>query len=118
MKFTAEKIAEILNSITHHIHRPDNSKPLSWSELSPEQKQYSKNAVEKIYAMNEIPSPESLHEIWMNPLLEDRWTIGNYSLVNRTHPCIMDYDSLPDSEKLKDLVWYHNLIVFKDFYDC
>ena len=46
---------------------------------------------------------ENVHEVWAQTRLKQGWTYGperNDALKH--HPCLVDYDALPDSEKAYD----------------
>lgn len=48
---------------------------------------------------------ENVHELWAKERLENGWKYGkerNDSL--KTHPCLIPYDQLPESEKVYDQI--------------
>jgi hypothetical protein len=116
MKLTSKQIAEIINSVTSRIPRPDGSFPPDlWCDLSSEQKQRAMDAVVKIYS-EPTKTPEELHNLWMKPLLEDGWSAGDFSLQNKKHPCIVPFHDLPASEILKDEIWSSMTELFRPYY--
>jgi RyR domain len=43
------------------------------------------------------------HDVWAFQRLADGWTFGNERCDSRrTHPCLVEYDELPESEKAYD----------------
>jgi len=43
-----------------------------------------------------------VHDVWAAQRLRDGWTLGPRSDAARTHPCLVPYDELPESEKEYD----------------
>ena len=115
-KITARDIAHRINDVTCWIPRPDGSLPNEWSELSDEQQNHAINAVKEIYN-SEPKTAEELHELWMKPLLATSWKTGEYNIIKRTHPCLMPFNELPDSEKLKDILWQKMTEAFRNFHE-
>ncbi|MDO4334530.1 MAG: RyR domain-containing protein [Bacteroidales bacterium] len=45
----------------------------------------------------------NVHEVWSLNRLKEGWTYGpERDDVAKTHPCLVDYDDLPESEKTYD----------------
>lgn len=45
----------------------------------------------------------NVHEVWALNRLKEGWTYGpERDDVAKTHPCLVDYDDLPESEKTYD----------------
>ena len=115
MKLTSKQIAEIIHSCTSRIPRIDGSLPDLWCDLSETTKEHASNAVEEI--MSGPPrSPKELHDLWMQPLLENDWTQGDYSFENKKHPSLVPFQELPESEILKDELWHHLTECFRKYY--
>lgn len=118
--FSSEQIAKLLHQFTSLIPRPDGSMPAPWESLSEKSKEYAIKAVEHIYK-NEFRfgtrHPRDFHRIWMDALVQDGWTCGEYSIENKTHPCIVSYDELPHTEQFKDVVWRDILTLCSKYYD-
>jgi RyR domain len=115
MKLTSCQIAYLIHNITSHFPRTDGSLVPVWCDLNDEQKQHAAQAVEKIMS-SESRTPEELHNLWMEPLVSNGWTKGEYNLNLKQHPSIMPFDELPDSEILKDELWYHLTECFRKYY--
>lgn len=46
---------------------------------------------------------ENAHDIWARQRLEDGWTYGPTRCdINKQHPCLVPYASLPEAEKAYD----------------
>ena len=112
---TAEEIGMLLHRVTSYIPRPDGSKSNGWEYLTYEQQSHSINAVREIYSNSE-KSAEELHELWMKPLIEHGWKVGEYSSENKTHPCLVPFDKLPESEVVKDRIWQYLTEALKPYY--
>jgi len=76
-----------------------------WEECSDEQRESLYKAVLLILNSNNI-SLEEIHEEWMMHKLHQGWKYGEVKdEEKKTHPCLVPYDQLPESQKLKDLVF-------------
>ena len=114
-KLNATQIAEMIDSITSRIARPDGSLPNLWCDLSDEQKNYASDAVKEIY-LRPSQSARQLHDLWMKPLIQEGWSKGDYSFENKRHPCLTTFDELPDREILKDEIWSSMTQLFRPYY--
>lgn len=48
-------------------------------------------------------TPEQLHESWCKLKLDEGWTYGEVKdAINKTHPCLVPYAKLPESQQVKD----------------
>jgi RyR domain len=46
---------------------------------------------------------ENTHEVWAKRRMKDGWTFGPFrDAAAKTHPCLLPYASLPESEKEYD----------------
>lgn len=51
-------------------------------------------------------NPRQSHESWLSQKLRDGWTYGPVKDPRtKQHPCMLPYDELPESEKLKDHIF-------------
>jgi hypothetical protein len=115
MKFNSLEIAEIIHGATCRINRADGSKVCCWEDLTDFQKNSAAKAVAKIYSEPQR-TPKELHELWMEPLIENGWTYGEFSVDNKQHPSLLPFEELIESEILKDYIWSHLTEAFRDFY--
>lgn len=61
------------------------------------------SAVEGVEAALRGEGPEELHESWCVSKIRDGWTFGDVKDAElKTHPCLVDYDALPEEQKVKD----------------
>ena len=71
-------------------------------------KNLSLQDMEKIELSEELESlieilAIQVHQTWMKQRLEDGWRYGTErNDIKKTHPCLVPYDQLPESEKLYD----------------
>lgn len=64
-----------------------------------------KSAVEGVLATlaNPDQTPRMSHEAWLKSKRADGWGWGTVKNVEKkTHPCVVEYDELPDQQKTKD----------------
>lgn len=67
------------------------------------QSQNDKNLLPKELETNLESIAEKVHETWMNNRIKEGWTYGKKRDDNKkTHPCIVPYNKLPESEKEYD----------------
>ncbi len=70
-----------------YIPHPTDTSHVSLSDLHPLLEDLARNA----------------HEIWAQKRLQDGWTYGpQRDDAKRTHPCLIPYENLPESEKEYD----------------
>jgi hypothetical protein len=83
------------------ITNDDNSQPV-WSKASSWQRQSAVAGV-KYVLENLTATPEEIHEAWMSHKLKDGWTLGPIKDgTKKTHPCLLPYAKLPESQRKKD----------------
>ena len=64
------------------------------------------SAIEGVQKAIEGATPEQLHLSWVAFKVNDGWCYGHKKDAGaKTHPCIVDYDELPDDQKAKDAVF-------------
>lgn len=60
-------------------------------------------------------SPEHMHELWMKYKLDEGWVYGEVKDVDALiHPCLKPYSELPDSDKVKDVIFHALVSAFVD----
>lgn len=51
-------------------------------------------------------NPAGQHTAWMKQRLSEGWKYGEIKdSTNKTHPCLVDYNDLPDNQKSKDYLF-------------
>lgn len=82
----------------------DNSQ-LPWHK-APAWQQDSAIAGVKFHYENPGAGSKGSHESWMKQKLEDGWVWGQVKDAEaKTHPCIMPYSQLPESQQVKDHIF-------------
>lgn len=79
----------------------DDSQP-PWDDAPQWQKE---SAMAGVIAIMKDPAttPEGLHEQWVTQKATDGWMHGELKdAEKKTHPCMVPYDELPESQQLKD----------------
>jgi hypothetical protein len=72
-----------------YIPHPVDTSKVGLAELQPLLEDLARNA----------------HEIWAQKRMQDGWTYGAHrDDAKRTHPCLVPYEQLPESEKEYDRV--------------
>lgn len=78
---------------------------VSWEEASEEVRKSACAGVRTCLAFPSI-TPAQLHEEWCNGKQADGWTFGPIKdAEKKTHPCLVPYNQLPDTQKVKDYVF-------------
>jgi hypothetical protein len=101
---------ELAAKVSHEVNRAycrsigDDSQP-PWEHAPQWQKDSVLAGVKKIIEKPAITAREQ-HECWMEHKIKDGWVYGNVKDVDsKTHPCIVDYDKLPDCQKRKNVLF-------------
>lgn len=54
---------------------------------------------------------QNAHDVWASQRFKDSWTYGpERDDVRKTHPCLVAYEDLPESEKMYDRLMTEQLI--------
>lgn len=78
-----------------------------WEETPEETRQ---SAVKGVEAALAGVSSRTLHESWVQDKEAAGWVYGpTKSFVDKTHPCMVDYDELPEEDRIKDDV-FNNVV--------
>jgi hypothetical protein len=100
--FALAGIAHDANRL-HCLSTGDGSQ-LPWESSPPWQRDSMVAGVLKIIENPEI-TPEQLHEAWCEHKLAEGWNYGPVKDAEaKTHPCLMPYDELPDTQRRKDRI--------------
>lgn len=99
---TARDIAKICHEVNSaYVGFVEGKRPPMWHDLSPELQDSGIAGVEA--AADFGVTPEKQHEEWVADKLAHGWTYGEVKdEEKKTHPCLVPYDQLPDTQKVKD----------------
>jgi len=101
-----EKIARA----THEMNRRyceilGDTSQVAWEDAPEWQRKSAISGVQSIID-GETNSPEEQHQNWMKIKIEEGWTYGSVKDVEKkTHPCLLPYAELPESQKAKDRIF-------------
>jgi len=79
-----------------------DSSQKDWGETSKEIKESARDGV-KYHLDNPNSEPEDSHVNWSKFKIKEGWVYGEVKdEKKKTHPCLVDYDDLPVSQRAKD----------------
>lgn len=104
------EVVSAIAQICHEANRDycasmgDHSQ-VAWEEAPDWQRQSAVNGV--MYAIaNDFPSPQAMHHNWYSEKAAAGWKLGEFKDPTRKlHPCMVPYSELPESQRLKDLIF-------------
>ena len=77
-----------------------------WEKLGEGIKKKMISAIDKIQS-GEISTPLEAHNNWMRDRRAAGWVWGlTKDEVNKTHPCLVEYEELPEDERIKDDIFF------------
>ncbi len=98
-----QELAELIHGInllyTKTAGLPGTTVP--WIAVSEGERAKFIAAVEE-QIKNPSSSPENSHKRWMKSKKQDGWIFGEFNRVEKTHPCLANYDELPLEQQIKD----------------
>ena len=110
MSSSEKKIMGDVAMLAHNVNAAycralgDDSQP-DWYAAPQWQKD---SAIAGVLAIAANPglAPEQSHEMWMAQKLADGWTYGPVKDAGaKTHPCMVPYADLPESQRAKDHIF-------------
>ena len=82
----------------------DHSQP-PWHDAPDWMRNSAMQGVVRVWE-NPSSNPRETHESWLAEKVADGWTYGKVKdPVQKTHPCVMPYDSLPEDQQRKDYLF-------------
>lgn len=99
---TALDIAQICHEANRAFQIASGDPVVSphWADASPDQRDSSLRGVVLSISGQ---TPEELHQSWCDFKVANGWVFGPVKdEQNKTHPCLVPYDQLPESDKVKD----------------
>jgi len=107
---TARVCHEANRAIQLNTGDPNPSPP--W-EVAPNSQK--KSAVDGVVKALNGATPEQLHESWCDFKVADGWKYGAVKDEEaKTHPCLVNYEQLPEEQKLKDHVFHSIVNTFRE----
>ncbi len=117
-RFTNDEIVKIAR-VCHEVNKVyceamgDKSQK-HWELAEDWQKESSINGI-NCFLKNKDCSPEDTHRDWCKQKIADGWSYGEIKDPdNKQHPCLVDYNSLPFEQQVKDQLW---LAVVKSYFE-
>jgi hypothetical protein len=103
LSFSIDRIAKACHDVNQaYCLAIGDPVSLPYHLLSQEEKDSVKKGVQALID-NQFLSAQGLHEAWMADKKKDGWKLGPVKdSVRKTHPCMIDYYFLPQSQKVKD----------------
>lgn len=79
--------------------------PPSWDDAPEWMRESAVNGVKFLEEFPDAP-PRASHDSWMKDKLESGWKYGPIKdAVAKEHPCLLPYEDLPASQKVKDYLF-------------
>lgn len=103
-----EQIAEVCHEANRAFARilGDDEAGLPHWKFAPSWQKESAVAGVEYRRMHPKATPRDLHNQWCDKKLKDGWTYGpEKNAALKTHPCILNYDSLDLNQKRKDYLF-------------
>lgn len=99
----AEQIAKVVHEANRaYCQTMGDYSQTSWENTPDWQKESVLKGV-KLVLDNPLIKPWESHNGWLKHKKAEGWTYGETKDVEKkTHPCMVEYDHLPEKQKLKD----------------
>ena len=107
---TTTAMVEFIARVCHEVNRGycqalGDTTQLPWEEAPLWQRSSAMKGVE-LHLSNPNAGPQASHESWMAQKIAEGWVYGEKKdPANRTHPCLLPFDSLPVEQKAKDHIF-------------
>lgn len=104
MTYTPDQIAQVCHEANRALQAVNNDEAnpagVPWRIASQEQRQ---SAIDGVHAALAGKTPEELHDAWCEFKLRHGWRHGDVKDEQaKTHPCLVPYGLLPETERVKD----------------
>jgi hypothetical protein len=103
---TLEQIAQVAHAANNAYRTMlgEETKP-EWSEATQEHRDSMVAGVNSVLVNLDI-TPEKQHQNWMERKQAEGWTYGpEFNEADKTHNCLVEYDKLPEEQKVKDRIF-------------
>lgn len=107
MKLTIEEIANVCHNVNKAYCQSTGDLSQAEWELAPDwQRQSAINGVKAHIDSGLTMLPEDSHISWKKQKESEGWVYGPVKDVElKMHPCMVEYDKLPNSQKAKDFLF-------------
>lgn len=107
MKLTINEIANVCHSVNKaYCQAIGDLSQSEWELASDWQRESAFNGVKAHIDSGLTMLPEDSHISWMKEKEQKGWVYGaEKDLVKKTHPCMIEYKYLPESQKIKDYLF-------------
>lgn len=102
------KLIERIARVCHEANRAysleisDGMQLPEWDMASPQHRESLRYGV-SFRLQNPDAATEAQHNAWMETKLSQGWVYGEIkNEVQKTHPCLVQYPQLPESQRIKD----------------
>lgn len=105
MNLTVPQIAAICHAANREYQFSTNDPVISplWKDASKEMQASARHGVSQALTG---ASAEELHESWCDFKTKQGWVYGKFKdEVAKTHPCLVDYLELPETQRRKDFLF-------------
>lgn len=99
-------VTELIAKMCHNVNKAyceatgDLSQP-SWEDAPDWQKESALAGV--LFHLDKEVTPEQSHISWMKEKSDNGWVYGEVKdPESKTHPCMVDYEDLPQEQRVKD----------------
>lgn len=106
----SEQEVEAIAKIAHEINKSyceaiGDTSQKSWDTAPDIIKNSAKSGVLH-HLMNPDTTPAESHAVWMHYKQQEGWVYGEEKDVEKkTHPCLVPYEQLPESQRVKDFLF-------------
>lgn len=88
-----------------------------WKELSKDERDQYTRAVKRRIDVPGV-TPEQQHEEWLQSKVADGWVHGSVKDNEaKIHPCMVPYDQLPPTQRIKDVIFGNLVTNLHDFWE-
>lgn len=102
-------LPEDIARVCHEVNRAyceaiGDKTQLPWSQAPDWQKESAIKGVK--HKLEFEATPEQMHDNWVKDKIDAGWVYGpTKDAGNKTHPCIVPYDQLPQEQRVKDYLF-------------
>lgn len=102
MTKSLDHMGRVIHEANRAVALSANEDMPNWDDAEDWQKESTLNGIREVIRNPDI-TPVEIHEAWKKSKIDDGWTYGKVKdAKKKTHPCIVDYDELPEIQRLKD----------------